>query len=153
MSVCSKDTTVVADSGSENVNGAVDELLEGEELTRVLARVEVTFSNSMIEAFWRSLKHAWLYLHPLDSFTALQRLIEFYVAAHNEVMPHSAFGGQTPDEMYFGIGDVVVAELAAARKTAGEERIKANRAAECGVCAGATDSRALLLQRPRSRML
>jgi hypothetical protein len=45
------------------------------------------------------LKHAWLYLHTLDSFTALQRLIEFYVAAHNEVMPHSAFGGQTPDEM------------------------------------------------------
>jgi transposase InsO family protein len=152
MSARSKGTTVVADSGSENVNQAVDDLLEGEELTRVLAQVEVTFSNSMIEAFWRSLKHGWLYLRALDSSTALQRLIEFYVAAHNEVMPHSAFGGQTPDEMYFGTGDAVAAELATARKTAREERIKANRAAECGVCAGETDSRALLLQRPRSRM-
>jgi putative transposase len=78
-----KQTIVVADSGSENVNGAVDDLLDDEEWTRVLAQVEITFSNSMIEAFWRSLKHAWLYLHPLDSFAALRRLIEFYVKAHN----------------------------------------------------------------------
>jgi transposase InsO family protein len=148
----SRETTVVADSGSENVNGYVDDLLEGEELTRVLAQVEVTFSNSMIEAFWRSLKHAWLYLHVLDNFTALHRLIEFYVTAHNEVMPHSAFEGPTPDEMYFGTGDAVAAELATARKTAREERMKANRAAGCGVCVGGTDSRALQLQRPRSRM-
>jgi putative transposase len=98
----SEETTVVADSGSENVNGDVDKLLKDETLTRVLAQVEVTFSNSMIEAFWRSLKHSWIYMHNLDNFTALGRLIEFYVTAHNEVMPHSAFEGQTPDEMYFG---------------------------------------------------
>jgi hypothetical protein len=67
---CPEHTIVVADSGSENVNGAVDDLLDDEELTRVLAQVEVTFSNSMIEAFWRSLKHSWLYFHPLDSFAA-----------------------------------------------------------------------------------
>jgi len=80
---CPEQTIVVADSGSENVNGAVDDLLGGEELTRVLAQVEITFSNSMIEAFWRSLKHGWLYLHALDSLAALRRLIEFYVKAHN----------------------------------------------------------------------
>jgi putative transposase len=51
---------VVAGSGSENVNRAVDGVLDDEELSRVLAQVEVTFSNSMIEAFWRSLKHSWL---------------------------------------------------------------------------------------------
>jgi putative transposase len=74
---------VIADSGSENVNPAVDAALDSEELTRVLAQVEVTFSNSMIEAFWRSLKHSWLYLHSLETFRALQRLIEFYVDQHN----------------------------------------------------------------------
>jgi transposase InsO family protein len=148
-----KNTTVFADSGSENVNREVDNLLEHENLTRVLAQVEVTFSNSMIEAFFRSLKHAWLYLHTLDNFTALGRLIEFYVTAHNEVMPHSAFEGQTPNEMYFGTGDVVAIALATARKTARQERMKANRAAACNVCFGETDSRALLLQRPRCRML
>jgi putative transposase len=106
----------------------------------------------MTEAFWRSSKHGWLYLHALDSLAALRRLIEFYVTAHNQVMPHSAFEGQTPDEMYFGTGGSVVAELATARKAAREERMEANRAAACSVCVGETDSRALLLQRPRSRM-
>jgi hypothetical protein len=129
----SEQTTVVADSGSENVNGAVDDLLDGEALTRVLAQVEITFSNSMIEAFWRSLKHAWLYLHPLDSFAALRRLTEFYVKAHDgrkrsfRVMPHAAFEGQTPDETYFGAGEEVTQKFFAARKTARAERMKENR--------------------------
>ena len=149
---CPGHAVVVADSGSENVNGAVDDLLDGEDLSRVLAQVEITFSNSMIEAFWRSLKHAWLYLHPLDSFAALHRLIEFYVEAHNEVMPHSAFHGQTPNEVFFRIGEVVIKELADARMTAREKRMEANRAARCGVCVGEASSGALLLQRARSRM-
>ena len=149
---CPDHAMVLADSGSENVNGAVDDFLDCEELTRVLAQVEVAFSNSMIEAFWRSLKHSWLYLHSLDSIAALRRLIEFYVTAHNEVMPHSAFQGQTPDEVFFGTGDEVAKRLAKARKIAREERIEANLAARCGVCVGETSSGALLLQRPRSRM-
>ncbi len=105
----------------------------------------------MIEAFWRSLKHSWLYLHTLDNLTALARLIEFYVAAHNEVMPHSAFQGETPDEMYFGTGGAVAFELGIARQTARDVRMLANRAARCGVCTGVGDSTALHLQRRNSR--
>jgi transposase InsO family protein len=149
---CLAHSIVVADSGSENVNGAVDDLLYGESLTRVLAQVEITFSNSMIEAFWRSLNHSWLYLHSLDNFDALRRLIEFYVTAHNEVMPHSAFQGQTPDEVFFGIGDDVARRLSEARESAREDRMRKNRAAQCGVCVRETSSGALLSQRPRSRM-
>ena len=66
-------------------------------LNRILALVEVTFSNSIIEAWWRSLRYQWLYLHMLDSLASVERLIAFYVAQHNTVMPHSAFLGQTPD--------------------------------------------------------
>ena len=83
---------------------------------------------------------------------ALRRLVEFYVTARNEVMPHSAFEGQTSDEMYFGTGGAVTINLAIARQAAREERMKANRAARCGVCPGEGDPRALQLQRPRSRM-
>jgi len=75
------------------------------------------------------------------------------VKAHNEVVPHSAFEGQTPNEAFFGIGNEVAKRLSAARKTAREERKKENRAATCGVCVEDTSSGALLLQRPRSRML
>jgi hypothetical protein len=59
---------------------------------------ELKFSNSMIEAWWRSLKHQWLFLHSLDSVTTVRRLVAFYVDEHNRVLPHSAFRGQTPDE-------------------------------------------------------
>jgi len=33
----------------------------------------------------------------------VQRLVEFYVTEHNERIPHGAFEGQTPDEMYFAL--------------------------------------------------
>jgi hypothetical protein len=67
-------------------------------------------------------------------------------------MPHAAFNGQTPDEMYFGNGDPVVIDLAAARVRAHQERMKANRTAACGVCAGDSDFGALQLQRAECRM-
>jgi putative transposase len=75
--------TVVADSGVENVNGDVDALLGLGRLRRVLAQVEVTFSNAMIEAWWRSLKHNWLFLNHLDTHAAVEGLVAFYVQQHN----------------------------------------------------------------------
>jgi putative transposase len=59
--------TVVADSGVENVNSQVDALLGLGQLRLILAQVEIAFSNSMIEAWWRALKHQWLYLNQLDT--------------------------------------------------------------------------------------
>jgi len=85
----------------ENVNTGIDQLIADGIVRRVLAQVEVSFSNSMIEAFWRSLRHQWLYLHSLDSLRQLEQLIDFDVNEHNTQMPHHAFDGQTPDEVYF----------------------------------------------------
>lgn len=76
-------------------------------LRRVLAQVEVSFSNSLIDAFWRSLKSNWIYINQLDSFATLERLVGFYVAEHNTKLPHGAFQGQTPDEIDFGRGEDV----------------------------------------------
>jgi hypothetical protein len=91
------------------------------------------------EDSWRSLKYGWLFLHRLDSFAALEKLIAFYVPEFNRVMPHSAFHGQTPDEMFFGSGNAVPDELAAARKQARAARLEANRALSCERCrAGST---------------
>jgi len=134
-----------ADSGVENVNAAVDDTLLTACLDRVLAQVDVTFSNSMIEAFWRSLKHQWLYLNSLDSIERLRTLVEFYIGQHNTQMPHAAFSGQTPDEMYFGTAANLPAELAAPRSRARDSRLPANRALACEAClvhqVGPTESR------------
>ncbi len=88
----------------------------------------------MIEAWWRSLKYQWLFLHSLDSVTTLRRLVAFYVQEHNRVLPHSAFRGQTPDEMHFGTGDAIPADLTARRAAARRARVEANRSAACGPC-------------------
>src|SRR4029450_1570644 len=122
---------VLADAGVENVNDQVDELLTTGVLRRVLAFTELQFSNSMIEAWWRSLKHQWLFLHSLDSVTTVRRLVEFYVDEHNRVLPHSTFRGPTPDEMYFATGDEVPAVLASRATAARRTRVEANRSASC----------------------
>jgi len=62
----------------------------------VLAQFDVTFSNSTIEAWWRSLKH------------------RLFVEEHNAKMPHSAFAGQTPDGTHVRKG--VAAPQAASRR-------------------------------------
>jgi len=125
---------VLADGGVENVNAQVDALITTGVLRRVLAFTELQFSNSMIEAWWRSLKHQWLFLHSLDSVATVRRLVAFYVEEHNRVLPHSACRGQTPDEMYFGTGEAVPADLTARAAAARRARVEANRMATCEAC-------------------
>ena len=47
----------------------------------------------MIEAWWRVLKHQWLYLNSLDCISTLRHLVTFYVQEHNMRLPHSALRG------------------------------------------------------------
>src|SRR5258708_38409545 len=103
-------------SGVENLNGDVAPLFEGSGLHRVIAQIDVSFSNSLIEAWWRSLKHRWLFLHPLDNIATVKRLVEVYAHENNPRIPHAAFGSQTPDEGYFGRGGQNPHEPAAPRR-------------------------------------
>jgi putative transposase len=124
----------VMDRGVENLNGDVDAFFDSGALRRVIAQIDVSFSNSLIEAWWRSLKHRWLFLHALDNLATVKRLVAFYVTDHNERIPHGAFEGQTPDEMYFGGGALVPDELAVRRRDVRGLRLKQNQAAACVAC-------------------
>jgi hypothetical protein len=97
--------------GVENLNGDVDPLFEGSALHRVIAQIDVSFSNSLIEAWWRSLKHRWPFLHSLDNIATVERLVEFY-----------------------GRGDPIPGELAARRRDARRQRVARNRAVACAAC-------------------
>ncbi len=131
---------MLAGGGVENVNRNVNELIHSGLLRRVLAMTELRFSNSMIEAWWRALKHQWLFLNTLDSVETVEKLVRFYVEEHNQRLPHSAFRGQTPDEMYFGEGMRVPDELESGKKAARRKRLEVNRALSCEVCDQSRDS-------------
>lgn len=121
-------------SGVENVNGDVSAATSAIGVAHILAQVVIAESNSMIERWFMSLRPQWLYLHDLSDLPYTARLIDFFVEQHNAVIPHSAFRGQTPDGLYFGIGDHVSETIEAGRALAREARIEADRAAWCGAC-------------------
>lgn len=129
-----KKPTLLVDGGVENFNSAVDELVDSGLLQRLLAQTDISFSNSLIESWWRALKHQWLYLNTLDTVSRLEKLVKFYVDEHNMRLPHSAFRGQTPNEMYFGTGDRIPDELKTAKKVARQSRMMLNRATSCPMC-------------------
>ena len=127
--------SAVMDSGVENVNTKVNEhVVSDGTIKRVLAQVDIAQSNSMIEAWYRQLKHQWLFLNELDSATSVRKLIAIYVKQHKSVVPHFAFQGQTPDEMYFGTGAKVPVDLKEKRATTQAARVAHNRALSCALC-------------------
>lgn len=132
--------TLLTDSGVENVNCTVDWFLLSGVLKRVLAQVEIVESNSLVESFWRGLKHSWLFINSLDSRATAQRLVSFYVEQYNEVMPHSALDYRTPDEINFERAEDMPGKLSVARRTAREARATSNRAMTCEACNGSMSS-------------
>ena len=126
--------TLLVDGGIENYNKAVNKLVDDGILKRLLAQTEINYSNSLIESWWRVLKHQWLFLNSLDTVSTVAKLVAFYVEQHNSHLPHSAFKGQTPDEMYFETGSGIPKQLQAAREAARQARLAANRKSSCLTC-------------------
>ncbi len=93
--------SIMTDGGSENLVVRQDDDLAAV-ADHVVAQVDVTQSNSMVEALWSQLRHRWLYLHQLESFTGLEGLIRKYFLDHNSLIPRVELGGRTPDEAYRG---------------------------------------------------
>jgi hypothetical protein len=70
----------------------------------------------------------------LETKHTIESHVSRHVDAHDRVLPHSAFRGQTPDDMYFGTGDAVPADLTSRAAAARRARAKANRSASCATC-------------------
>ncbi len=65
---------------------------------------------------------------------AVRRHVAFYVPEYNATIPHAAFSGQTPDEIYFDRGGGIPAKLEAGKRAARERRMAVNRAVWCERC-------------------
>ena len=62
--------------------------------------------NVFIERLWRSLKYECVYLHAFETGSELRAGLTKWIDCYNADRPHSALGGQTPDEAY-GVGEMM----------------------------------------------
>ena len=133
---------LIVDAGIENLNTEVDALVADDLVHRVVAQVDLRESNSMIERWWRSLKHNWLFLNVLDTSANVGRLVEFYVREHNQVMPHWAHKGLTPDEVYFSTGAGIRERLKKEHARVRKALLRVNQGVTCETCEEGEDSEA-----------
>jgi len=126
---------VFVDSGTENLNEHVDQLVSSDTIKRTIAQIDVEFSNSMIEMLFHRLKHRYLFTIPLTNFTAVEKGVNFYLTESNICIPHSALKGATPEESITGKwNDEKITDLKVKLNQARTARVTANQSLQCTPC-------------------
>lgn len=130
-----KSLRLIVDGGGENKGQAVNSLEDAGHFRKEVARFEIIYSNSIVEAVFRSLKHNYLFHKEITSPSSLRRHTDFWFHEHNEKIPHSTFNGETPIEKFKNtwskeneIRIFVCQELAI------KMRIQENQKVFCGKC-------------------
>jgi hypothetical protein len=87
---------VWVDSGTENLNQHVDQIVTQNLISRTVAQIDIEFSNSMIEMLFHRLKHPYLFTIPLTNIVVLSKAADFLLTESNDKIPHAALRGATP---------------------------------------------------------
>lgn len=97
-------TLFLTDGGSENVNNEVSSLLKSynDIIIHRIAQRDVLFSNSMIEAFNKVLKHQFLYPKTISNRVALENIMAEAIPIYNNIRPQWQLSGNTPNETFNG---------------------------------------------------
>ena len=128
---------VWVDSGTENLNTHVDELVASEQIKRTIAQIDVEASNSMVEMLFHRFKHRHMFTIPLTSFEAVENGADYYFTRSNTYIPMAALKGATPEEIVTGKWtDQVIADMQALVVSARTARIASNRSMRCTPCLG-----------------
>lgn len=128
---------VMMDPGSENRNLTVSEYIASANLRRLIARVEIHYSNSMIESLFKSLKNNYLYHQGVRTIEDLNRKATFYFRQYNEVVPHAVLKGGIPSEVYHSLWTKEAQdELQKMKSKAMTYRKLQNIVPPCGTCVG-----------------
>src|ERR1035438_419519 len=79
---------LIVDGGGENKGQGVKKLENQGHFKKLVARFEISFSNSMVEALFRSLKNNYLYHQKIRTVKALSKCTSFWFNDYNERIPH-----------------------------------------------------------------
>ncbi len=128
-------TKVMMDPGSENKNGNVLKFINSKNLSRLLARVDIHYSNSMIECLFRMFKNNYLYHQGIKTIEDLTRKSTFYFREHNDVIPLALHNGGRPSEIYRSAWNERSSnELQEQNRAALVARKMKNLGPVCGIC-------------------
>ena len=94
----------LTDGGCENTNSYVASLLESfpNPIIHKVAQRDVIFSNSMIEAFNKTLKYEFLFPKTINTGTELIKIIGEAILIYNNRRPQWSLDGNTPSETFSG---------------------------------------------------
>jgi len=56
--------------------------------------------NVLVERLWRSVKYEEVYLRAYDGISAARQGVERYLTFYNQIRPHRALDGKTPEQVY-----------------------------------------------------
>jgi len=62
--------------------------------------------NVFVERLWRSVKYEQIYLHAHETMRELKEALTSYFGFYNMRRPHQSLQYRTPDEVYFGAGEL-----------------------------------------------
>lgn len=124
-----------SDGGSENVNKTVSGYIDsnGGALEHMIAQKDVAFSNSMIEAVNKIIKHQFLYPKEITTGQQLKKVLHQVVDTYNTIRPQMSLGGNTPFETFKGT-PIEIKQYTHGFTSQKQLRIKQNRKNACQRC-------------------
>ncbi|NGX85371.1 DDE-type integrase/transposase/recombinase [Aequorivita sp. KMM 9714] len=125
----------LTDGGSENVNSVVSNFINAIDIPikHLIAQKDVVFSNSMIEAINKIIKHQFLFPKELANGNQLTKLIGETIPIYNTIRPQMSLGGNTPQETFNGLS-IDISRYTHNFKEQKTIRIKLNGKNACNIC-------------------
>jgi putative transposase len=90
----------LTDGGSENVNHIVSNFINSPDIPikHIVAQKDVVYSNSMIEAINKIIKHQFLHPKEITNGNQLTNIMTYTILIYNTIRPQMSLGGNTPKE-------------------------------------------------------
>ena len=125
----------LTDGGSENVNHIVSNFISANAvpIEHLIAQKDVVFSNSMIEAINKIIKHQFLYPKEIENGNQLENVMADTISIYNTIRPQMSLGGNTPHETFNGLSIDMSRYTHNFREQKGL-RIQQNRKNACSIC-------------------
>lgn len=135
MNKRSPNLRLIVDGGSENKGKKIKNLEGKGKFKKQVARFEISFSNSIVETIFRSLKRNYLFHKKIKSFSSLKWHCRKWFVDHNEHIPHTSFSGETPlERMNNQWSDKDLTRILVNQQAAIQLRVGHNQKVFCEMC-------------------